>query len=375
MNKLKTPKSVVEAGKVFTDALGGDMVARGVLKSVVQYGYSDHLQEAISSSDLNAAFTRSLKDKLIADYAAAPRVWNKVAKRNVMEDFKPEFFRGFNWDEGLQLETHAGIAIPSGSLARVPELTEYPTFKFSTSENSIQLYKHGARLPFSFEAVINDEWGFIQSIPGNMLRMALNTEETEAFGAFVGATGPKTSVFGTVETWTLSLDSLSAAKTAVRRRKVNGRSVNVPKFALVVSTGQADYARSLLNITSYEETVDGKTFTTSPSNGDVELVVADVLSTLVTDAGVDVDKMWFLVPLGGTDGVRDSVLLNFLRNNEAPDLRVSGAAGLYIAGGAVDPLQGSLLNDEISYRVRHVVAGGIHYKDAMWASMGTVAMP
>lgn len=368
MNKI--PKSVTEAGKVFTDALGGDMVARGVLKSVVQYGYSDHLQEAISTSDLNAAFTRSLKDKLIQDYAAAPRVWTKVAKRNVLEDFKPEFFRGFNWDEGLQVETHAGIAIPSGSLARVPELTEYPTFKFSTSENSIQLYKHGARLPFSWESVINDEWGFIQSIPGNMLRMALNTEETEAFGAFVGVTGPKTSVFGTVEDWSLTLDSISAAKTQVRSRTVNGRSVNVAKFALVVPTAMQDRARALLAITSYKETIDGKTFTTTPSNGDVELVVADVLTTL--DKSANVGTTWYLIPLGGTDGVRDSVLLSFLRNNEAPDLRVSGAAGLYIAGGAVDPLQGSLLNDDVAYRVRHVVAGGTHYTDAMFASNGSV---
>lgn len=368
MNKM--PKTVTEAGKVFTEALAGSHRARGVIKEIVQDGYSSGLREAISTTDLNAAFTVSLRQKLISEYAEAPRVWNKVAKRNVLEDFKPAYFREFNWGNGLQVETHAGIAVPNGSLARVPELTEYPTFKFSTSENQIQLYKHGARLPFSWEAVINDEWGFIQSIPGNMLRMSLNTEETEAFGAFVGATGPKTSVFGTVETWTLTLDSLSAAKTAVRKRKVNGRSVTVPKFALVVSTGQADYARSLLNITSYEETVDGKTFTTTPSNSDVELVVADVLSTL--DQSANVDTTWYLVPLGGTDGVRDSVLLSFLRNNESPDMRVSGATGLYLGGGAVPGLEGSLLNDDIEYRIRHVVAGGTHYTTSMWASNGTV---
>lgn len=371
MNKL--PKSIVEAGKVFSDALGGDSVARGVLKKVVQYGYSDHLTEAISTTDLNAAFTRSLKDKLIKDYDRAPRVWNKVAKRNVLEDFKPQYFRNFGWDEGLQIETHAGIAIPSGSLARVPELTEYPTFKFSTSENQIQLYKHGARLPFSWEAVINDEWGFIQSIPENMIRLALNTEETEAFGAFVDATGPKTSVFGTVQTWKLDLDSLAAAKTLVRKRKVNGRSVTVPKFALVVPTAMQDQAKALLAITSYELTEGNKKFVTSTNNGDVELVVADVLSTL--DKSANVDTTWFLMPIGGTDGTRDSVLLSFLRNNEAPDLRVSGLTGNYLGGGPVPGLEGSLLNDDVQYRVRHVVAGGIHFKDAMFAANGTVAMP
>lgn len=371
MNKI--PKSVTEAGKVFTSALGGDMIARGVLKQVVQEGYSSHLQETISTGDLNAAFTRSLRDKLIADYAAAPRVWQKVAKRNVLEDFKPQFFRDWGWDNGLQIESHAGIAIPSGSLARVPELTEYPTFKFSTSENQIQLYKHGARLPFSWEMVINDEWGFIQSIPGNMTRLALNTEETEAFGAFVDATGPKTSIFGTVQTWKLDLDSLSAAKTLVRKRKVNGRSVTVNKFALVVPTAMKDQAEALLAITSYELTEGNKKFITSTNNGDVELVVADVLSTL--DKSANVDTTWYLVPLAGNDGTRDSVLLNFLRNNEAPDLRSSGTAGFAIGGGALGSLEGSMLNDDVEYRVRHVVAGGTHYKDAMFAANGTVAMP
>lgn len=364
----KTPKSILEAGKVFGDALHGDYIARGVIKQVVQEGYSDRLSEAISTTDLNAAFTRSLKDKLIADYAAAPRVWNKIAKRNVLEDFKPAFFREFRWDEGLQVETHAGIAVPSGSLARVPELTEYPTFKFSTSENQIQLYKHGARLPFSWEAVINDEWGFIQSIPGNMVRMALNTEETEAFGAIVDAAGPKTSVFGTIDTKPLTLDNLTAAKTAVRKRKVNGRSVTVPKFALVVPTAMQDQARALLAITTYEETEGTKKFVTSTNNGDVELVVADVLNTL--DKTANVDTTWYLVPIGGTDGVRDSILLSFLRNNETPDLRVSGLTGSYLGGGNVPGLEGSLLNDDVSYRVRHVVAGGVHYAEALYASKG-----
>lgn len=366
---IKVPKSVTEAGKVFTSALGGDMIARGILKQVVQEGYSSHLSETIATGDLNAAFTRSLKDKLIAEYARAPRVWNKVARRNVLEDFKPQFFRNWGWENGLQVETHAGFPVPNGSLARVPELTEYPTFKFSTSENQIQLYKHGARLPFSWEMVINDEWGFIGSIPENMLRLALNTEETEAFGAFVGATGPKTSIFGTPEAWKLSLDSLTAAKTLVRKRKVNGRSVTVNKFALVVPTSMQDQAKALLGITSYKETVDGKEFLVSTTNGDVELVVADVLSTL--DQSANVDTTWYLVPLAGNDGTRDSVLLSFLRNNEAPDLRSSGTAGMAIGGGALDSLNGSMLNDDIEYRVRHVVAGGTHYKDAMFAATGT----
>lgn len=363
-------KSITEAAKVLGEAINGDYRARGALKQLVTEGHVSGLSEALTSADLNSAFTSSISQKLVSQYADAERVWTKIAKRNTLEDFKPSYFREFDWDKGLQVDEANGVAVTPGSLARVPELAQYPTFKFSTSENQIQTYKHGARIPFSWEMVINDEWGFIQSIPGNMLRLALNTEESEAFRTFVSATGPITAVFGTVDTDKLTLASLKAAKTQVRSRKVNGRSVRVPRFALVVPPALEDTARDLLAIRELEVTDANGTYKTTTANSDIELVVADILTDI--DVSANVDTTWYLLPAGGTDGTRDSILVNFLRNHESPEFRVSGATGLYLGGGAVPGTEGSLLNDDIEYRVRHVVAGGTHYTDALYASNGTV---
>jgi hypothetical protein len=209
-----------------------------------------------------------------------------------------------------------------------------------------------------------------------MIDFALQTEEIECFTQLASETGPNATTFSSANgtasvNWKLDLKSLSAAKTAVRTRKVDGRAVRVPRFALVVAPALEETAKSLLAISALEVTDANGKYTTSTSNGDVELVVADVLVDIDTSANVD--TTWYLVPLNGNDGTRDSILVNFLRRNEKPDLRISGNTGSYLGGGAVPGLEGSLLNDDVEYRIRHVVTGGVHHADALFASTGTTA--
>lgn len=367
-----------KAAGLFQDAVNGNHVARGRVRQIVEAGVDDHsasLSEAITASDLHNAFTKTIRQTLVAQYADAPRVWQEIAKRQTFEDFKPQHLREFDWNKGLDIETNAGERIVPGALARVPELTEYPSFGFTTSERQHQIHKNGARLPFSWESVIDNEWGFIESIPSNLVNLALNTEEVEAFGSLADVNGPNAEVFtGAIapDNKPLTLDNLKAAKEIVRNRKVNGRRVKVNKFALVVPTALQDQAQTVLGISEYKETVTSgdtaRELTVTTANSDVKLVVADVLGDI--DISATSATTWYLVPLGGSDGTRTSLILGFLRNHEAPELRVSGATGLYIGGGSVPALEGSLLNDDIEYRVRHVVAGGYVYTDSLYASKG-----
>lgn len=369
-------KTLEEVSKVFGDAVHGDFVARGRIKAIVDGNAS--LTEAISTSDLARTFNTVTRQALVSQYADLPSNWTQFAKRNVLEDFKPTYFREFLFADDTQLAENAGHVTAPGSLPVVPELTEYPTFVWTTSENQIQLHKNGARTGFSWEAVINDEWGFIQSLPGQLAKFAKNTEETEAVKVLASPTGPNSDTFNAsngnaADTAALSLDSLRAAKRAVRARKVNGNYVTVPKFALVVPTAMEDQARDILSITQLEvteNTADGtRTYKTGTSNSDVTLVVNDWLAKV--DQSANAATTWYLVPLAGNDGTRDSILVNFLRNHEAPEFRQSGNTGLYLGGGNVPSLEGSLRNDDVEYRVRHVVAGGYNYAAAMYASTGT----
>lgn len=370
--------ALIETAAVLKDALHGDFRARGRIKQIVSEGYV--LNEAISTSDLARTFAYANSAELLKQYAALPTTWTQFAKRDVFEDFKPKRKKEFLFNGSIDLDENGGHPTAVHSLPVVPELTEYPPFRWSTSEKGLSLLKKGARVPFSWEDVINDEWGFIASLPGEMARIAKTTEETSALDVLVNAAGVNTTTFssgngnamGTTGVggtrYKLSLNALEFAKREVRSRQVNGNYVTVQKFALIVPTNLQTTAERILGLGTVEVTEGDLKFTASTSNGDVVLVVNDYLTQINKSANAA--TTWFLVPLNGNDGVRDSIVVNFLRNHEAPEFRQSGNTGLYLGGGAVPSLEGSLLNDDIEYRVRHVVAGGFWFGASMYASTG-----
>lgn len=381
-----TIQKIEEASKLMGAALQGDRIAQGRVKGLVD-GSSTHISESVSTSDLAAAFAIGLKQNLQAQYAKRPTSWTDFAVKKVFNDFKPQFIRELLFDDNTQLLTNGGKATMPQSLPRVPENTEYPAFGFTTSANGILLAKNGARFGFTWEAVINDEWDFISSIPGKLIEFAGNTEDTEAFGILASATGPNSTTFsvGNGNTniglfdkeYPLSLDALTLAKRAIRARTVNGRRVTVPKFRLIVPLALKDRAEAILNTSKL--TVRNAANTTevemSVSNSDVTLTATDWLEQI--DVSATAATTWYLVPDKGYDGTRQSLAVAFLQNNEKPDLRVSGNTGSYLGGGAVPGMEGSLLADDIEYRVRHVVSGAFLNGQALLASKGdeTDAVP
>jgi len=373
-----TINAILEAAKVFEDAIAGDYRARGRIKQIVSEGYV--LNEAISTSDLARTFAYANSAELLKQYAGLPTTWTQFAKRDVFEDFKPKRKKEFLFNGQIDLDENGGHPTAVHSLPVVPELTEYPPFRWSTSEKGLTLLKKGARIPFSWEDVINDDWGFIASLPGEMAKIAKTTEETSALDVLVNVAGINADTFnsgngnalGTTGTsgtrYKLSLNALEFAKREVRSRIVNGNYVTVTKFALVVPTNLQTTAERILALGELKVTDGDLTYTTSATNSDVVLVVNDYLTQINKSANAG--TTWFLVPLGGNDGVRDSIVVNFLRNHEAPEFRQSGNTGQYLGGGVVPSLEGSLLNDDIEYRVRHVVAGGFWFGASMYASTG-----
>lgn len=384
MTTRQIPVKIQEAAKVFGSALTGDRAAQGRVKGLVDGSY---ISESFSSSDLAAAFAISTQQQLEAQYAQLTPSWTDFATKMTFPDFRPQFLRELLFDDDINLATNGGVATLPGSLPNVPEATEYPTFGFTTNANGLILTKKGARFGFGWEMVINDEWNVISQIPGQLLLKASNTEDTEAYGLLSTATGPNPLVFNAQNGNTnvndadhlfkaehpLSLDALVLAKKAIRARKVNGRTVSVPKFRLIVPTALKDQAEYILSVKELELTsADGKTkVKSSTSNSDVALTATDWFSQMDTSGAAD--TTWYLVPDKGFDGTRKSLILGFLQNYEKPELRISNATGRYIGGGEVPGLEGSLLNDDIEHRIRHVVSGAALNTHALLASKGTGA--
>lgn len=366
--------TLVEAAKIFGDAIHGDYSAQGRIKTLVR----DGLSEALTTSDLARAFNVVTRQALEQQYAQLKIDWTDFAKRNTLPDFKPTYFREFIFEDDNEMAENGGRATAPGSLPAVPEGTEYPTFNFTTGKSQIQLHKNGVRIPFTWEMVINDEWNFIQSLPSRLAVYARNTEETEAVRALASATGPNAATFTGISApgdAKLSIQALSDAQQEVINRQVNGRYVAVNNWRLVVPRSLSILAGQVLKTSQIEKvvtTASGQDRYTidSPVIGNVQLTVSDWLTRI--DKSANAATTWYLVPDGGTDGTRDSVLVNFLQGAETPEFRQSGGGGTYLGGGPVAGLEGSLLNDDIQYRVRHVVAGGVHHSEAMFASTGTV---
>lgn len=364
-------KEMEEAAKVYAEAINGDYRAQGIIKQIAR----GDVVEAISTSDLAKTFNYVTRAAVTKQYADLPSVWTQFAKRERLNNFNETAFREFNFTDTVDLAENGGHKTAPGSLPVVPELSEYPSFKFTTGANRMKLNKHGARVPFSWEAVINDEWSFIQSLPGQLARFAKTTEETEAVGVLTSATGPNATTFNSgngnenTTNYLLSLDALELARAEVKNRKVNGNYIQVSRWALVVPSTMEEQAKRILSLSSLEVTQGGIKYVTQTNTSNITLVVNDYLTQI--DVSANASKTWYLVPLGGTDGIRTAVAVAFLTGHEQPEFRQSGNTGLYLGGGNVPSLEGSLLNDDVEYRVRHVVQGAFLYPQALFASDGT----
>lgn len=345
-------------------AAEGDWHARANLK-----------EAAVSTSDFPSVFTDIKNAQLQQKYALAEaRFWKQIARRITVPNFLPQSFIDLGWDDAAFdniLATNGGFDTTPGSLPNVPEGTEYPTaFKLYSSTEQLEIRKAGARIPFTFEAIINDQWNIVDDLPNWLLRTALDSEEIEVTKLLTDGDGPNSAYFtagngnllkygtNTDGQAALTKETLKAALKQANSFKAgpnDNRPVRFSKFALVVPAALEDLANELKALPSQYVVTDGTvsyvdTFT---YGANFEIVVDPWLDVVDKVHG---DTAWYVVPYAG-EGVRTSLGLGFLQNYDRPELRVHNETGLYLGGGAVPARQGSFLNDTWELRIRHIYGG------------------
>lgn len=368
---------LLEVAKILGDAVEGDRGAQGLVKGLLTG--SAYLKESISTSDLLKSFKELTQQAVLAQYAETPKIWTDFAKKNLMNDFRPDLFRELVSDWSMLPEINGGEVTAPDSLPNIPELSEYPTISWGVGEAQLALSKKGARAPFSWEAIVNDQWDLLQGLPKFLGQLASNTEDTQATLQLASETGPNAVTFSAgngnaASNKALTLDNLAAAQFEVNNRKVNGNYIQVNRWRLVVPRTLELKAKQILATTTiFTEVTDGgtvqRTQTLNPLTGNISLTVNDWLTKI--DKSANAGTTWYLVPDGGDDGTRTAIVVNFLRGHEAPEFRQMGNGGLYLGGGAVPTLEGSFSHDEIQYRVRHVTSGATVKPTALYASTGT----
>lgn len=369
-------KPLYDLGMNLSEAAQGDIRANARLK------------ESVATPDFPLLFNQLTAYGMLGQYAELPSTWPSFASRVTVNDFRAQ--RLLEWDDDWSQmpEQNGGFPRNSHALARIPELTEYPTFTLTEAERSYYVAKYGARFPFSFEVFRNDEFQVIQDLPGRMALRANQTEDVAATSVLATPDGPAAPYFNTTQDFgphvapgnyvpgnpELSIDALRTAIEHITMRRVNGRMVTVQRFALVVPPSLEFRAREL--------TTDAQFMTVEPrGEGEVRYntpnVVAGRFTVVVNqflpliDQSDNAATTWYLVPMGGTDGARRAIVMAFLTGEETPDLRVNSDTGSAIGGGAIDPMRGSFSHDDVQFRVRHVL-GAVGLENAPSAvSLGT----
>jgi len=92
----------------------------------------------------------------------------------------------------------------------------------------------------------------------------------------------------------------------------------------------------------------------------------------VIDKSANVNTTWYLVPYAG-GGLRPSIVFSKIRGRETPELRIESQTGNYLGGGEVPGREGSYLNDDISFRVRHFVGAAGISPETVAVSRGNAA--
>ena len=372
--------------KLIDGALAGQYKAQGELKSEIRGAMG--VEESHSTSDFPAVFRSITAAQFMGEYDQIESVYPQFTRQYNVNSLRPQAFYSLAQADITNLpDSNGGYDTTKnapGGLPRVPELTEFPEITFQASENSFGVAKYGARVAFSFEMLLNDEWGVLETLPFELARLARNQEDIIATEVLAAPTGPNPTYFSnahrnifsvaygfTVNNPKLSVDAVVEATSHVRGATFNGNPVTVGKFALMVPPALETEARRLLGVSSFQITdpVNGVYNVSNPLS-DIQLIVNPWLT--VIDKSANANKTWYVLP-AGSQGVRPAVVFSKIRGREAPELRIANVGGEYLGGGAVPGREGSFLNDDIEFRVRHFVgAAGIAFETAV-VSKGTAA--
>lgn len=351
------------------------------------------LKEAITSDQLAPMFVKAANVKFQEYFDSYNTMWGNIATKELLTDFRPASLLSLKGDTTTAPIDNGGYKHPSGTLPRVPELTPYPTMSYQAEGAFITTAKHGARIQFSFESFINDEWNVISRFPKDAATLAARTEDllvllqlfdpiakslrADVFNdanktkadftglpdEFTGGTGA--GGVGGVKNAALSFDAIVAARYQALATIRDGHSTYVPEgFVLVTNPALAEVAKNYTLINEIRTQVGKRTEIKANPLKNLEVISSDLISI------VGGDKAWVLMPKGGRANGKTVLAKTGMMGREAPELRIHNATGKLLGGGDVNPYEGSFDNDDVEIRIRQIAGAGLVRYDGIIGSTG-----
>ena len=370
-------KDQADFNNQLAEALEGDRLAQARLK------------EAITSDQLAPMFVKAANVRFQEYYDAHETIWDKIATKELLSDFRASSLLSLKPNSTTAPIDNGGYKHPVGTLPHVPELTPYPTMSYQADGAFITTAKHGARVQFSFEAFINDQWNVISRFPKDAAAIAARTEDllvllqifdpvTKSLRTDVFNDVNKTKAkFSTVpedirgdldisrNIYPLSFNAVVAARFQALATIRDGHSTYVPEgFVLVTNPALAEVAKGYTQINEIRVQNGKRTEIKGNPLKDLEVVTSDLISV------VGGDNAWVLLPKGGRANGKTVLAKTGMLGREAPELRIHNATGQMIGGGDVNPYEGSFDNDDIEIRIRQIAGAGLVSYDGIIGSTG-----
>lgn len=322
------------------------------------------LQEAMGTSDFSNLFGDILDRQMLANYREMPSDWRGYIRVGTVRDFRTVNRLYLNGGQD-RLET-------------VAEQANYPAASVADGKYSYSVKKYGRRLPFSWEALVNDDLDAFRDLPSRLARAARRTEEYFATDLFAGTAGPDATFFasGNANVVTgnpvLSVPALQTAFTVLAAQTdSDGEPILIDGVHLVVPPALMVTAQNILNSTEIRLNEAGGSTNT-------QLVAANWMRNKVTlhvnaylpiiASSSNANTQWYL--FADPRDSRPAAEVGFLRGHEAPELFMKAPNAVRVGGGAVDPMAGDYDTDSFEYKVRHVLGGSLMDPKMAVASSG-----
>jgi hypothetical protein len=312
-----------------------------------------HFQEAMTTSDFPLLFGDVLDRMLLGNYMEAPYSWNQVAKRTTVADFRT--VKRYFVDGG------------ESTLDPVPEQTEYPAAHLTEGDYSYKVKKYGRRMPFSWEAMINDDLDALRDIPDRFGRAARRSEEKFVTDLYFDANGPDATFISSANgnhlssNPALSITALQDAMTLLAAQEdADGEPIMVEMATLWVPPALEIPAMNILNAIQLEigdssSATVPRMITVNWMRNRLKLAVGYYIPQIVT-TGSRGNTSWMLVA-NPANLSRPVAEIGFLRGHETPEVWIKSPNAQRAGGGTVDAMDGDFDTDSIQYRIRHVFGG------------------
>ena len=352
-NTAQYKQSLLEAARLY----------EGVLTGRIR---SDRLQEAMTTSDFPYLFGDIIDRQMLASYQHMPVMWQSIAKRGRVRDFRTVDRFAVNGGEAV--------------LSEVKEAAEYPAASVSDARYQYQVKKYGKRLPYTWESFVNDDLDALRDMPQRLANSARFSEERFVTDLFAGTTGPDGTFFAggnnnvVTANPALSVGGLTTAFNVLAAQvDSDGNPIYTGNVVLMVPPALEITAMNIINATEILAADGG-----GDGTGSNQLRVSNWLTNrvkvavnpwlpIVSNASHG-NTSWYL--FADPNVGRPAMEVGFLSGHEAPELFMKSPNATRVGGGPVDPMDGDFDTDSIDVKVRHVFGGVLLDPKSAVASSG-----